>query len=44
MKAALLMDREKWDWQTYERQPQWLVAMLFSFLQNEAEAMERKKA
>jgi hypothetical protein len=42
MKAAILIDREKWTWQEYCAQPQWLVAMLFSMIQNEAEEMNRK--
>jgi hypothetical protein len=42
MKAALLIDREKWTWQEYEMQPQWLITMLLSMVQNEAEEMKRK--
>jgi hypothetical protein len=42
MKAALLIDREKWTWQQYEEQPQWLVTMLLSMLQNEAEEAKRR--
>jgi hypothetical protein len=42
MKAALLIDREKWTWQEYENQPQWLISMLLLMVQNEAEELNRK--
>jgi hypothetical protein len=42
MKAALIIDREKWTWQEYEQQPQWLIAMLLTMLHNEAEEANRK--
>jgi hypothetical protein len=42
MKAAPLIDREKWTWQQYRAQPQWLIVMLTSMVQNEAEQQERK--
>jgi hypothetical protein len=42
MRVALLMRELKWTWLEYCEQPQWLITMLHSLLQNEAEAMNRK--
>jgi hypothetical protein len=40
LKQALLCREMKWTYEEYRDQPQWFIVVLFSMLQNEAEAMK----